>query len=179
MDQLFDQLLRRETIYLAFFVVIVTFFIRRIVETAVPSAKGVENGHKGATYKTKFGLWWNSVILYAIPVLLGAGVAILAFGSDYLPEDLKTRAGAGMWGAVIGWCSSFIYKVTRKFLKKKTGVDLTPGPAEPDKKDSEKPPAKDDDEDEEEEAPESEDEAPESGKDEEDEDEDTKDEDKE
>jgi len=150
MDQLFEQLLSRETIYLAFVVVIGTFFVRRIVETAVPSCKDKANGKLGSEYKTKFGLWWNSVLLYAIPVAIGSLVAVLAFGSDYLPDDLKTRPGAGMWGGVIGWCSSFIYKVVRKFLKKKTGVDLTPGPAEPDKKDSDKPPAKDEDEDDEE-----------------------------
>jgi hypothetical protein len=153
MDQLFEQLLSRETIYLAFVVVIGTFFVRRIVETAVPSCKDKANGKLGSEYKTKFGLWWNSVLLYAIPVAIGSLVAILAFGSDYLPDDLKTRTGAGLWGGVIGWCSSFIYKVVRKFLLKKTGVDLTPGPADPTKKkDSDKPPAKDDEEPEAEEA---------------------------
>jgi hypothetical protein len=171
MDQLFEQLLSRETIYLAFVVVIGTFFVRRIVETAVPSCKDKANGKLGSEYKTKFGLWWNSVLLYAIPVAIGSLVAILAFGSDYLPDDLKTRTGAGLWGGVIGWCSSFIYKVVRKFLLKKTGVDLTPGPADPTKKkDSDKPPAKDDSD-----KPPAKDEEPED-EDEEPEDEDKKDE---
>lgn len=154
MDQLFDQLFNRETIYLAFVVVIVTFFVRRIVETAIPSCKDKANGKLGSEYKTKFGLWWNSVLLYAIPVVLGAAVAWAAFGT-YTPENVKTPSGALAWGAVIGWCSSFIYKVIRKFLKKKTGVDLTPGLAEPDKKDSDPPPEKKDD---------AEDDAPESDK---------------
>lgn len=154
MDQFYEQLLYRETIYLAFIVVIGTFFIRRIVETAVPSCRDKANGKLGSEYQTKFGLWWNSVVLYSIPVILGAFVAWVAFGT-YTPENIKSSSSALVWGAVIGWCSSFIYKVVRKFLKKKTGVDLTPGPAEPDK-DSEKPSAKDEeDEDSEKEAPES------------------------
>jgi len=151
MEQLYEQLVRRETLILAFVIVIATFFVRRIVETAVPSCKGKKDG----AYKTKFGLWWNSVILYAIPVVLGIGVAIWAFSASVLPGDFKTTAGAGMWGAIVGWCSSFGYKVVRKFLKSKTGVDLIPGPTDP-TKDSEEPLAKDDDDDDdEEEAPKS------------------------
>ncbi len=130
MDQFFEQLFRRETIYLVFIVIIGTFFIRRIVETAMPSIKGHINGQLGETYKTKLGLWWNSVILYALPVVLGALIALIAF-KEIVPDNISTRPGAAAWGAIIGWCSSFIYKVVRKFLKKKTGVDLTPGPANP------------------------------------------------
>lgn len=125
MDQLYEQLISRETLILGFAVFIATFFVRRIVETAVPSCKDKEDGELGSTYKTKFGLWWNSVILYAIPVVLGASLALLAFKFDVLP-GVKTLAGAGMWGAVVGWCSSFVYKFARKFIKKKTGLDITP-----------------------------------------------------
>lgn len=147
MDQLYDQLFNKETLILAFIVVIGTFFVRRIVETAVPSCKDVAtNGD--SKYKTKFGLWWNSVILYAVPVALGAALAIWAYKAEALPGEFKTIPGAAMWGAVVGWCSSFIYKVVRKFLKKKTGVDLTPGPAEPDKKLDEDKDESDDEEDE-------------------------------
>jgi len=154
MDQLYNQLLNKETLILAFIVVIGTFFVRRIVETAVPSCKDIaKNGD--SKYKTKFGLWWNSVILYAIPVILGAAVAIWAYKASVLPGEFKTTPGAAMWGAVVGWCSSFLYKVARKFLKKKTGVDLTPGPADPTKKDSDPPKKREDDEDDGE-APESE-----------------------
>jgi hypothetical protein len=140
MDQLYEQLFHREALYLAFIVVIGTFFARRIIETAIPSCKDKGAG-LASEYKTKFGLWWNSVILYAIPVVFGGGIAAAAFGS-YTPNNITSRGAAVLWGAVIGWCSSFIYKVARKFLKKKTGVDLTPGPSDP--TESEKPPAKDD-----------------------------------
>jgi len=146
MEQLYEQLISRETLILAFTIVIGTFFIRRIVETAVPSCKDKDGDKLGSTYKTKFGLWWNSVILYAIPVVLGALIAIWAYTAGVLPGDFKSIPGAGMWGAVVGWCSSFLYKVARKFLKKKTGVDLTPGPADPTKPDSDPPPKKDEDE---------------------------------
>jgi hypothetical protein len=150
MDQLYEQLISRETLILGFTVFIVTFFIRRIVETAVPSCKGKD----GAPYKTKFGLWWNSVILYAIPVVLGSALAIWAFTAEVLQGDFKTIPGAGMWGAIVGWCSSFTYKFVRKFIKKKTGVDITPTLSDP-TKDSDPPEKKPeiDDEDTPEETP--------------------------
>lgn len=133
MDQFKAQLLTKEAFILAVLVVIGTFFVRLIVETAVPSAKGVDSP-KGTTYKTKFGLWWGSVILYAIPVLFGAGIAMLGVWVPSIwPAGVATFGGAVIWGIVVGWFSSFLYKVARKVLKKETGIDPLPGPVDPTK----------------------------------------------
>jgi len=125
MDEVFSQLVKAETIYLSVLVVIVTFFVRRVVELAYPKAKDPENA---------FGRWWTGVLLYLLPVLVGAGIAagVKHYSSDYL-ANLKTVGGAAVWGVIVGWFSSFLYKVLRKAVKKKTGIDLTPGPADPTK----------------------------------------------
>lgn len=133
MDSAYAQLLTKDAFIAAILVVIGTFFVRKIVETAVPSAKG-EDTPKGSVYKTRFGLWWNSVILYAIPVVFGAGVGALGKWTNYLvPEGMTTMGGAILWGVVVGWFSSFLYKVARKLLKDKTGVELPAGPGDDDK----------------------------------------------
>lgn len=151
MDQLIAQFWQLGTLYLCFAVIISTFFVRRIVEMIVPSAKKAadENDPK-VTYKTKFAAWWNGVILYALPVLAGIGFA-MGWQSYFCAGDAaESLKDAGMFGAIIGWFSSFLYKVVRKTLKKKTGIDPIPGPIDPATSDSEKPPAKEEESDEEE-----------------------------
>jgi len=141
MDHAYSQLLDKGSVITAILVVILTFFVRRIVETAVPSAKGKETP-KGPVYETRFAVWWNSVILYGIPVVLGSGVAVLGKWVPYLlPAGVTTMGGAILWGAVVGWFSSFLYKVFRKLLKDKTGIDPIPGPIDPEtpSKDGDKP----------------------------------------
>ena len=119
-----DLLFRLNTLVLGIAIVIGTFFIRMIVETAAPSCKKI-----GAE-STRFGRWWNGVIIYAIPVLLGVVLCVFV-GEPITPvEAIKDgvilKKVAALFGAVVGWLSSFLYKVARKTLKKKTGVDLDP-----------------------------------------------------
>ena len=132
MDQLIAHFWHLGTFYLGIAVVIVTFFTRRIVEQVVPSLKkqADENDEK-PIYKTKLAEWWNKVLLYLIPVVAGVLGAIFwqdFFCSGVAAESLKD---AGMFGAIMGWFSSFLYKVVRKTLKKKTGIDPIPGPIDP------------------------------------------------
>jgi hypothetical protein len=146
MNQLIAQFWQLGTFYLGIAVVIATFFVRRIVEQAIPSIKKAahENDPK-PTYKTKLAEWWNKVLLYLIPVVVGILGAIFwqdFFCSGEASENLKD---AGMFGAIMGWFSSFLYKVVRKTLYKRTGIDPIPGPLDPTEKDSDPPPSKDSD----------------------------------
>lgn len=123
MDDVVALLLNAKTIYLAFAVIIVTFFVRRIVETAVPAArKAADENSPMTTYPTEFSKWWNQVILYAVPVLVGVGLSLTV---DELISDLmKQTSSIVVYGGIVGWSSSFIYKVLRKILKEKTGIEL-------------------------------------------------------
>jgi len=130
MEQITSQVLRPGTFAVGVAVVILTFFIRRIVETVWPVLKKQAGGNEpGPTYLTRFSMWWNTVILYAIPVVLGASAAFIH--SDFLHGDIKDFGGRLLFQAGVGWFSSFMYKVLRKVILNRTGVDAQPGPIEP------------------------------------------------
>ena len=102
-----------------------TFLIRKIVETAVPSAKKqADANHPNKSYLTTFARWWNEVILYATPVVIGM-VASLCY-----PQDIKT-SGKLVLGALVGFFSSFVYKIVKKVISKKFDVDLGDSNAPP------------------------------------------------
>lgn len=123
MDNAIANFLQFGTLVLACAVFILTFFVRRIVETAVPSVKKqADENAKAVTYKTTFARWWNSVILYAIPVVIGSLIGLVNI-SFIFTGDIKTISGRMIFGGVVGWFSSFLYKVVRKMIIKKTGVD--------------------------------------------------------
>lgn len=130
MDQALDQFITAGTAILALSVVILTFFIRRIVETAVPSVKKkADENEIGVTYSTQFARWWNQVILYSVPVIVGACIGLLKVPYLFNIEGMETRGARVFFGGVVGWLSSYIYKIVRMTLKKKTGVDLEPTPS--------------------------------------------------
>jgi hypothetical protein len=104
-----------------------TFLIRRIVETAVPSArKRADANAPGITYLTPFSRWWNEVILYALPALVGGSCSGARVGDMVGPAVAQTHSGRIFFGIIVGFFSGFIYKVAAKLLKKSTGVDLEP-----------------------------------------------------
>jgi len=130
MDHILSQFFTAGTAVLAMTVVIVTFFLRRIVETAAPSVKkkADENDPK-LTYHTTFARWWNGVILYALPVLTGGLIGLMDVPYLFSVEGLEGGSSRVFFGGVVGWMSSYIYKIVRMALKKKTGVDLNPTPS--------------------------------------------------
>jgi len=119
MEQMTEQLFRSGTFALVTCVVAATFFVRRIVENVWP---GLRHSVRRAPYRTKMQLWWNSVILYAIPVSFGALSGLSR--SRWLFGGIDTLGGRLMFGVSIGWLSSFLYKVFSKLVLKWTGVDL-------------------------------------------------------
>jgi len=116
------------TLIVAMVAVIGTFFIRQIVETIVPDLKKTsdENDLTQATYKTQFARWWNKVILHALPVFIG-GLCGLGH-SVWLFPGVDTTGARVMVGIVLGWFSTFLYKIIRKVVKQKTGVEIHEGP---------------------------------------------------
>lgn len=130
MEEIASQILRPGTFAVAVAVFIVTWFTRRVVETVWPDLR--KNGDENAvsiTYVTPFARWWNTVILYAIPVTLGGLIGVIP--SDFLHGDIKDVGGRILFQAGVGWFASFLYKVMRKVILKKTGVDIKPGSIRP------------------------------------------------
>lgn len=128
MDQAISQFFTAGTAILALSVVIITFFIRRIVETAWPSIKKkADENTPQITYATGFARWWNQVILYAIPVIVGAGIGLFDVPYLFSVEGVGGTASSRLFfGGCVGWMSSYLYKIIRLTLKQKTGVDIQP-----------------------------------------------------
>ena len=136
-SELISLVLRPGTFAIAVAVVILTFFTKRIVEIALPQWKAKKvlsdtpsadskEMMKAHTYSTKPALWWNEVILYAVPVTFGALLGLM--DSKFMHGSANGELGARiMWSSGVGWFSSFFYKVLRKVLLQKTGVDIKPG----------------------------------------------------
>jgi mannose/fructose/N-acetylgalactosamine-specific phosphotransferase system component IIC len=128
MEEITTQLLRPGTFAVAVAVVVVTFFLRRIVETLWPTLKKqAPETAPEVTYLSNVAMWWNTVVLYAVPVLLGVLIGLI--NSDFLHGDIKDVGGRILFQAGVGWFAGFLYKILRKIILKKTGVDIQPSPA--------------------------------------------------
>src|SRR5262245_52216745 len=98
MDLAIEQLLNLGTMIFAVSIVIVTFFIRRIVETQWPSLrKKADENSPIVTYATTFARWYQTVILYAIPVVVGGLLGLLKI-TYFFPPTIETSGGRQFYG---------------------------------------------------------------------------------
>lgn len=116
-------LTRPGTYVLGVVVYVIIFLLRRIVESVWPSLKKqVDANTPGITYLTSMSRWWNEVILYFLPVIVGSAFGMVK--SDFFFAGIVDRSGRILFGLVVGWFSSFLYKVLRKIIKVRTGLDI-------------------------------------------------------
>ena len=110
---------------------ILTFFVRRIVETVWPSLKKQADANSPKTsYLSSIARWWNEVILYAVPVVFGCLIGAFVQSEFAFPQ--LTDAGSRiMLGGGLGWFSSFFYKSLKKAMGKKLGVSVDSTPPSP------------------------------------------------
>ncbi len=119
-------LTRPGTYVLAVGIFIFTFILKRVVETAMPWLRKQhdENSPK-VTYLTTGARWWNEVVLYLLPVTLG--VLIGAFiHSDFFFDGIGDKGGRLGFGGGVGWFSGVLYKILKKLLWQKFGLEITP-----------------------------------------------------
>lgn len=119
-------LTRSGTYVLALAVFIVTWIVRKTIENIWPSLQ--KQGDANATqitYLTRMSRWWNEVMLYEIPVLIGGAFGFMHSG--FLFGDITGLSTKMTFGGVVGWLASFMYKVLRKVVKQRLGVDILPG----------------------------------------------------
>ncbi len=124
MDEAITHLWSLGSLVLAMVIVIATFMIRKIVETAVPTIKKKADENSPAiTYETPLARWWDQVILHLIPEVIGAGIGF--FPSTFLfGEQIQTMGSRMLYGVVIAWFSGATYKILRKTLAAKAGIEL-------------------------------------------------------
>ena len=145
--QLVQELFSLKTIFLSLGIGVIIYFIRLFVEK-IPGVKKVKTADKDGThilYSNKFSEWWNDVILYALPIVLGVLIGGLA-KQTFWPEFAPTRLGGIFYGAIAGWASGFVYRIVKKLLSGSGSdgdADSTKNDADPEpepKKDAEPDP---------------------------------------
>lgn len=118
-------LTRPGTYVLAIGIFVLTFFIRRIVETAWPKLKKQHDENSpNVTYLTQTARWWNTVILAALPVVFGI-VAGLLVKSDFFFDGIGDKGGRLAFGGGAGWFSGTLYKLLKKIFKQKFGLEVS------------------------------------------------------
>ncbi len=126
MDELLSYMLRPGVLTIAMVAYISTMLLRRVVETALPGMKKLAGEMDHAKmYASKGAVWWNEVVLYALPVLIAGGLGLV--DSGFLHGPVETPGARVMFSCGIGWFSGMIYKAIRKGLGGKLGAT----PSEP------------------------------------------------
>jgi len=135
MDQAWKDFIGVHTLVFASVCWIGTFFIRRIVETIWPSLKKqADEKSSNPAYSSTMSQWWNKVILYAIPVVVGVLSAVLATAYPF-PAGMQSLSSRVFFGVFLGFFSSFFYKaakqIIKQFVEKATGTKLRMGSTPP------------------------------------------------
>jgi hypothetical protein len=125
-----DYLVRPGSLTVMVAVYLFTLFTKRVVQTWKPSLKAAatEMAH-APMYTSKVSMWWNEVALSAMPVVYGTLFGIKY--SEFLHGAVTDLSGRLALCAGLGWFSGFGYKVVRKAILAKTGVDIAPESAAP------------------------------------------------
>jgi hypothetical protein len=134
------------TLFFALGCWVATFLIRKVVETAYKPIKGKP------PYETKLQEWWHEVILFALPAVIGVIGALSlrsveVAGQRIIPVMFSSWQGAILFGLVVGFFCSLIYKAFKQMFFKRLGVKTE---EELPKATVPKPPGDDDKDDEEE-----------------------------
>ena len=129
MDDAFKEYFGVHTIVFAAVCWIGTFLIRRVVETTWPSLKKAASELSAApTYNSAISSYWNQVILYFIPPVLGLAAAMLATMYPF-PPGIQSLSGRAFFGVTVGFFSGFLFKLVKPVLTRAFGVKDTDLPA--------------------------------------------------
>jgi hypothetical protein len=108
------------TLVLGLTVYIITFFIRRTVETAWPHLKKQADANDpGKTYLTSGARWWNEVALYGIPVAVGCLLSLSR--SEFLFGPVVGPLPQFLFSGAVAWFSSYLYKGIKRLVRARLG----------------------------------------------------------
>lgn len=121
--QALTQFFTLGTAIIALACVMATGVVKRLVENIWPYLKkAADENAKGVTFKTPMARWWSRVILPSISVVMGGVLGVIP--ADYLFGAVGDRSSRVFYGLVVGWLSTTIYKIIKKVIEKRTGVNL-------------------------------------------------------
>lgn len=125
MDQFFTDLIAFVwpwSLLFCLFVAFAVMLVRKVVERVWAGARA--------------NWWWNEVVLYVLPMALGALTAMVFIKYPF-PALVTAHSTRFVYGVVCGGFSGFVYKMAKSVLKKKAaeaGVTLPvslPGDSDP------------------------------------------------
>ena len=123
MEDLFDNPL----IVLGIFVAAcyaLTFITRHIVEAWLPGLKKkADENAPSPSYLSTASRWWNQVILYALAPGWGVLFAIKLRDNEGWPSSFKELDAAIMFGIAFGFICGFVFKIFKRVLAMRAGVD--------------------------------------------------------
>lgn len=121
MDDAFEQLVHPGTIVFGVCIIFLTFFLRKLVEAIWPSIKKqADVNDPKKTYLTTVARYWNEVILYAVPSIIGTFIGLFDIPYLYGENGPQTILGRIFMGVFVGCISAFMYKTA----KKRWGINL-------------------------------------------------------
>ncbi len=125
MDEAIAQLTSLGTIVFGLGIYIGMLGLRKIIETAKPSLKQkAAEDAKEVTYGSVAARWYNKVVLYFLPLMLGGATGFFDIPFIF-GENITTTAGKVFFGVVVGNFSSLIFKLFRGGVEKQTGIKVT------------------------------------------------------
>lgn len=118
MDPILSTLLSWQFVFFSLGIAASVFVIRKIVEYMMANLPLLSKESK----------LWTDLLLPILPVLLGAGSAVV-FSMFPYPAGLATWSGRFIFGLVAGFLSSMLYRTINALLIQKSTP--TPGPTPP------------------------------------------------
>lgn len=117
---------------------ILTFIVRRVIETAFPRVKskvisgadavkgteleGMPTVGGSEVFPTAISRWWNQVILYTIAPFWGVVMVCLFHGEKFYPEILRPWVITIPMGLFCGFFSGLMVKVLKKIFLDRVGA---------------------------------------------------------
>lgn len=122
MDEALATFLGFHTLVFGLGCYILTLLTRRVFELAFPHLKKrAEAMDPLPMYWSKLSLIWNELVLDFLPMVWGGVVASLATMYPF-PANISSLSGRFFFGIVVGFFSSFVYKIVKKIIFTKIGA---------------------------------------------------------
>jgi len=107
MEEMFLGFITWQFLFFCIAIGAIVLFIRRLVEFIMDTAK-----------VNKDVKWWRDLVLPALPIVLGQGIALLVVSYPY-PAEFTSIGGRWIFGLVAGFSSGFVVRMYKSLLSGK------------------------------------------------------------
>lgn len=106
---------------------VLTFFTRRIVETARPGLKKqADENSPNPTYLSVGARWWNGVVLYSLAPFWGVVLCFSLRDTSMFPSEFSAKGSlVFMSGITVGFTCSWFFKVFKRLLSRAADLEMS------------------------------------------------------